>query len=944
MNVWAEERKQGTDELLLTLPARDVEVVLGKYLAALGIYSVALAFLAVAHVPLLRSLGNPDLGVLAATYVGYFLMGAMMIAIGLVASVLSTNVTVAFILGAVFLAVPVFAAGFGPAGQMAARVVEIPGFGWLGGILGAFSGPGSTRVLETLSVPEQFRDFGSGVIPLSGVLYFLTMAAAMLYLNMVLLGRRQWAGGRRSAGRWVHALVRVVAVVVALASLDVIVSRAFDVRVDATEERLHTLSPASKSLIASIPTDRPVYITAYVSPRVPREYVETKSDLLNSLKEVASIGGSKIKLRIVDTPRFSEQAREAETSFQIKPRTVPSLRDGRQSTEEIFLGVAFASGAEQVVVPFFDRGLPVEYELVRSIRVVSGSKRKRVGILETDAHLLGRTDFRAMSRDPEWEVVSELKKQYDVSSVSADAPIPFDEVQSVSVSGNPTGGTFLLRLEGQATASIAFNAEAKAVQKALEALPGIGEGNVKVEGGPLPKEAVSVTFQGVLGGKDMPTLEADGEALTGGKNEKPRVRVSTTTEALDALVVAQAPSLTQPQIGYLTDYLRKGGPALLLLDPVPLVDLAIAPAEPRQPPGGGMFGAQQAEPKGDLSPLLAMLNLDWPSTEIVWDTYNPHPQLDFPVEYVFIGEGSGARQPFADDPVTSGLQEVVLLFAGLLREGQQEQGPKFTPLLMTSDLGGTLTYDEAILRAPFGLSRPRPDRPHFATGQAYVLAARITGPPADAKAEGVKAPDLHVIAVSDLDMISDSIFELRRRPVESLDIFDFDNVTFILNAVDVLAGDETFIDLRKKRPQHRTLTALEAESKKFIDRSQLEQKKAEDTAKEKLEAARARLQDAVDTIRKSEEYDERTKESMVRYRQQVEERRLDLAEAQIEAQKRQQIEASRARREQAIDSIENRVRAQALALTPLPPLVLGLIVFVLRKSRENRGANPDRLA
>lgn len=824
MGIWAEERRQGTDELLLTLPALDVEVVLGKYLAALGIYTVGLVFLAVGCLGVLTYLGRPDWGVMIATFLGYWLMGAALIAIGMVASMLTPNLTVAFILGAIFCALPIWIA------QLVGRV-------W--------------RPIDALSIPSQFLPFGTGKVTIDGLCYFLALAAGMLYLNMLLLGGRHWAGGPTSPVRWFHSTVRTACLLIGLGAVVVLV-RSAGLYGDVTQERLHTLSRESTDLIKRIPADKPVFIEAYFSPEVPREYVQAKQDLLNILKAFAAKGGGKVHLNLVETERYSDHAREAEKRYGITPRRVMSIDGNRQESQEIFLGVAFTSGLEEVVVPFFDRGLPVEYEVTRSISTVSRTGRKKVGILQTDARLLGGLDFRSFQPQEEWSIVTELKKQYDVSSVSADSEIPTD---------------------------------------------------------------------------------------------------------IDVLLVAQPSSLPQRAIDSLTAYIQNGGAALLCLDPLPLADPSIAPSEPRQSPGGMFGGGQQPEPKGNLLPLLDLIGVEWPTTQIVWNTYNPHRQQlpDLPPEVVFVGRDSAGDEAFnADQAATKGLQEVVLLFPGLLRPKMGAAQVKFTPLLRTDNRGGTLSYDQVIQRGFMG-SGLNPNRNYFRSGDAYTLAARLQGEPAkdaekkegDAEKKegeaGKARKGINVIALADLDMISETFFNLRKKQVGALEV-DFDNVTFALNCVDVLAGDDELVALRKKRPQHRTLTRLETQAKQYEKKRMAEEEEADKEARNQLDEAQARLDKRVAEVKDDKEMDPRAKEQMLANLEAVENRRLDVAKAQIEDEKRRKVKSAKDEADREVLRLQNQVRVLAVLACPLPILLLGLGVFVSRIGQENRGANPNRIA
>jgi ABC-2 type transport system permease protein len=239
MGAWAEERRGGTDELLLTMPVRDVEVVLGKYLGVLGMYTISLAF-SLSNVGVLMYLGDPDTGLMMSTYLGYLMMGALFCAIGLVASMLTKNATVAFILGALGCAGLVFAGsqpwasgllGAALVGGAVALVAFVltnkPSAAGIGGLIGGLvatfawlaAGRGSgdaaseaaeegaaetvsadalrdenafAEFFDALSVTDHFASFGEGVVRLGDVLYFAGGIVVLLYLASFLLGRRHW--------------------------------------------------------------------------------------------------------------------------------------------------------------------------------------------------------------------------------------------------------------------------------------------------------------------------------------------------------------------------------------------------------------------------------------------------------------------------------------------------------------------------------------------------------------------------------------------------------------------------------------------------------------------------------------------------------------------------------------------------------------------------------
>ena len=162
------------------------------------------------------------------------------------------------------------------------------------------------------------------------------------------------------------------------------------------------------SELDALPEDRAVFIQAFLSPVVPEPFVQARSNLIGILQEIDALGGPKVEVLIQDTEPFTDAAVSAREKFGILPRAMRDLSGGQSSIAEVFLGVAFTAGAEQQVIRFFDRGLSTEYEIVRTIRVVAGSERKRVGVVDTMAKIFGGQNLTSPQQLPQWSVVNEL--------------------------------------------------------------------------------------------------------------------------------------------------------------------------------------------------------------------------------------------------------------------------------------------------------------------------------------------------------------------------------------------------------------------------------------------------------------------------------------------------------------------------------------------------------
>jgi ABC-2 type transport system permease protein len=421
---------------------------------------------------------------------------------------------------------------------------------------------------------------------------------------------------------------------------------------------------------------------------------------------------------------------------------------------------------------------------------------------------------------------------------------------------------------------------------------------------------------------------------------------------------------------------KAGQPVAIFEDPLPVYMPGVpGTSQPRRSPMGpmSMFGGPQGQPKGELELLWQTLGVRLVAAAgrpamgqmgsapvIVYQDYNPHPQLEdlLEREFVFIDATlqDDKRGGFdAKQPATAGLQEVMFPFAG----GLEKIGGAdvvFTPLVQTAaGLSGTIKLDDAeramssgsrqSLRQMLGLYEKRQD-------DGLVLAALVEGRAAAPADGGAAAKPVRAVVVADIDLLSGLFFGLRTRGDETFNL-DFDNVELALNLLDTLAGDDRFIEIRKRKPKHRTLERIEdavagarqrADDQRalFVAEFDKAERAANDAMKQEVGAFEKKIQE-LQTQGNADRQAAMQAIQQLAASQQLAQRKLTTKIEKLERQRDAEVAKVERELEATVRREQDRQKWLAVLLPPIPPLVVAFFVFFRRRAQEREGVATSRL-
>ena len=352
MRLVAEEQRDGTLEILLTQPIRAWSVLLAKFLA--GLIFVGVGILATIGIPLaLQAAGDLDEGAIIAQYVGALFLTAAFVSIGLFASSLTRNQIVSFILGLAIIIVLMLAG-------LPIITLTIP--------------TQAAILIQSLSPLPHFAGVARGIIALRDVLYFV--AIVLTFLSAAYLMIRSKSLSHRSSQY--RNLQLGVAGLVLISVLIGWFGNSIPFRMDLTEKKLYTLSPATQNLLVNLDDLVTIKLFASKDPSVQISLVSRDvSEFLDGI-EAASEGNVRVLRRF---PDVDDDAQLEAEQARVPPVQFSDRSEGELKVKVGWLGLGLTYGNNQEVIPFVNTLDGLEYQILSTIFRITEQDRKKVHFL-----------------------------------------------------------------------------------------------------------------------------------------------------------------------------------------------------------------------------------------------------------------------------------------------------------------------------------------------------------------------------------------------------------------------------------------------------------------------------------------------------------------------------------------------------------------------------------
>lgn len=324
MRSLAEERREGTFELLATRPLTDWQIILGKYLASVLLVLFALLPTLVYYYSIYQ-LGNPvgnvDTGAVIGSYIGLFLLGCSFVAIGLFCSAISKNQIIAFTV-AVFLSFFVYS-GFDSLGQL----LSLQNLG-----------------LQNLGITQHYESISRGVLDTRDLTYFIILAGIFLWLALFVIRRQQQ---KKLQGTVMISSLGV------LFFLGILSSFTFT-RIDFTSEKRFTVSPVSRNIISGLL--QPVKVTVYLKgDGMPSAFKRLQSAAHDMLSDLQAYSHREISYEFVD-PMSGLNADQQNQEFQylqskgIEPTSLNVKTDNGAIQKTVFPGALVITATDTIAI------------------------------------------------------------------------------------------------------------------------------------------------------------------------------------------------------------------------------------------------------------------------------------------------------------------------------------------------------------------------------------------------------------------------------------------------------------------------------------------------------------------------------------------------------------------------------------------------------------------